>query len=494
MLNNNKCNKKIALVLASAIAMSNMTLPVLADTTKSIPATPLVEAVRLVPVNAPIKSAATTVGAVDVSSVKVSTYSATATFAFTTYEAVEVETLVLELDSGTTSAAVTVSETNNLKAVFSGLDANTKYEIVGGYTDANAPVVVTGSSIFTTLGKGGSGNGGNSGGSSSDSDWGKKATTTRKSSTTNFKSVNKTVDLSVSELNKLFEADAKATYTVDLDGEGSVKLPISVILDAVTEGVETVRITTKITNDTIEEYDMLSGVIDLKVELLDKDEKVVDEVTKFPTPLEISLYADKTGNFDDYAVLYATNESFAPHNIDSNGLVTITTKTTGSYFVANNPVEFSDADYSAWYGEDVAKAGAKHIVYGTEADRFSPSASVKTNHYGLMIQRALQLTDGELEAVLAGLDSEATLTREELAYLTANVLVAAGVELSEGSVDFNDADDINSDYVNAIAGCNELGIMVGMGENDFDPQGEVTRAQATRVLVETLEEVGYTNK
>ena len=121
------------------------------------------------------------------------------------------------------------------------------------------------------------------------------------------------------------------------------------------------------------------------------------------------------------------------------------------------PAGFKDVSKNAWYYNYVNWGYQKGIVNGVGEDKFDPNASI---------------------------------TREQMAVMLCNYAVFQSFALPQKDglvVNFKDKSKISPwaiDYVYTVAGA---ALMNGMGENQFQPQGVATRAQAAKIIYEYID-------
>ncbi len=131
--------------------------------------------------------------------------------------------------------------------------------------------------------------------------------------------------------------------------------------------------------------------------------------------------------------------------------------TDGIDVAASAPAGFTDVSKNAWYYNYVNWGYQKGIVNGVGEDKFAPNASI---------------------------------TREQMAVMLCNYAVFQSYALPQQGglvVNFKDKNNISPwamDYVYTVAGA---ALMNGMGENEFQPQGMATRAQAAKIIYEYID-------
>lgn len=112
---------------------------------------------------------------------------------------------------------------------------------------------------------------------------------------------------------------------------------------------------------------------------------------------------------------------------------------------------FSDVPASAWYAPVIAWAESNAYVSGDKDNKFKPTEPI---------------------------------TREEMCVILANV---AGLEAIANYEAFADESSIASSAVDAVYACREAGLISGVGNNQFNPKGNTTRAQAATVALKYLD-------
>lgn len=118
---------------------------------------------------------------------------------------------------------------------------------------------------------------------------------------------------------------------------------------------------------------------------------------------------------------------------------------------SNASTQFVDIDSAAWYAPYVKGGVALGIVNGKSATEFGVGEAVTRQDACVMIDRALSLSG----------------------------------EISE-EIDFDDAAQISDYAKSAVATLSGYGIVKGVGNGRFDPQGICTRAQAAKIISSAL--------
>lgn len=118
---------------------------------------------------------------------------------------------------------------------------------------------------------------------------------------------------------------------------------------------------------------------------------------------------------------------------------------------------FADVAADAWYASCINTAFELGIVSGVDASHFAPNAQISRQDMAVMLSRALEKI---------------------------NLRPAAQQKI------FSDDAEIAQYAREAVALLGGAGILNGMGDNKFEPQGVLSRAQAVCAIYKTLEIIG----
>jgi len=217
--------------------------------------------------------------------------------------------------------------------------------------------------------------------------------------------------------------------------------------------------------------------------------------------------------------------AFIPHTavvIDGQWYIAIASRTNSVYAVAENEVDFTDVNKTHWAISYIERASAKRLVVGIGNNQYAPESSVTRAEFVQMMANALWLPAASAEtkayddvkagnwyyaaimkARSAGLLDKFTrndfmpnqaITREEMAAILAAVVRYEKYTVTGSTVDlrtrFNDHGSMNADYLDNIELVCRAGLMQGVAENTFSPDGVTTRAQAATVQIRLLEMLG----
>lgn len=166
---------------------------------------------------------------------------------------------------------------------------------------------------------------------------------------------------------------------------------------------------------------------------------------------------------------------------------------------------FSDVPDGKWYTQAVLFCAQKGYVSGYENGSFRPNNKLTRAEMAVIMNRMLSLdgtvrntfsdvpagkwyTNAILHCVKAGVMSgfdekqfgtNDTLTREQGAVILAKAFQVDGIP---GRTEFSDDKTISKWAVESVKSMNEIGLITGMGNNMFEPQAPLTRAQMCQII------------
>lgn len=168
--------------------------------------------------------------------------------------------------------------------------------------------------------------------------------------------------------------------------------------------------------------------------------------------------------------------------------------------------KFSDLSGSEWAKDAIYALSERKIISGYDDGSFRPNNTITRNEFITMLMIAFDMVDENAEYTFVDGDGGAwyakyvasakkagvvtgytdgrfgdgeNITRQDLAVM---VYRLANIEKKETAVSFADDDKISDYAKEAVYTLNSVGIINGMGENNFEPTENATRAQAARIL------------
>ena len=177
---------------------------------------------------------------------------------------------------------------------------------------------------------------------------------------------------------------------------------------------------------------------------------------------------------------------------------------------------FADVSADAWYADSVAYVKDNGWMSGTASDTFSPDSLIDKAMIASILHRIAgnpeaapaDLSDVTSEAYYASaaawaveknlmtvgdngaFGGEDAMSREQIATVLWRYVDSPSVEAGQ---DFADEDSITPDMAMAVDWVRANGVMNGIEGNLFDPQGNVTRAQAAAIVCNFLTKVQAPN-
>ena len=192
--------------------------------------------------------------------------------------------------------------------------------------------------------------------------------------------------------------------------------------------------------------------------VIDGTSEPVEEGLPFTDVAEGAWYYDYVVTaYENSLMLGVSDTAFAPNTELTRGMmVTMLYRLAGSPEVTGSASDvFADAEDDSWYSDAVVWA----------------------DQNGLFEALALET-----------LDADAVITREELAEMLYAYEVATGAEaVEDAELTWADAAEVSADAVSAVAYCTDAGLMNGVSDTEFDPDGSATRAMCATVLVRLFE-------
>ena len=185
--------------------------------------------------------------------------------------------------------------------------------------------------------------------------------------------------------------------------------------------------------------------------------------------------------------------------------------------VPSNDTYFTDIDSVAWAKDQINALAANGVINGVGNNTFAPNNTVTRAEFAKMVVNAFGLFDAGATmnfvdtagheqdwyypyvasaaklGVIQGYSEdntfrpEQTISRQDMCVMIVRACQATGRFLSGGqSITFSDAADIMDYAKDAVNQLTSAGIINGMGDNTFMPQGNATRAQAAKVIYDVL--------
>ena len=175
---------------------------------------------------------------------------------------------------------------------------------------------------------------------------------------------------------------------------------------------------------------------------------------------------------------------------------------------------FSDVAPNHWCAEPIKTLYGLSVVSGDGDGNFRPNAAVSRAEFTKMLMNALfsgrtatssagfvDVAESQWYVGYVNLAAElgiilgdesgnfrpnATITRQDMAVMVKRAVSKAGVAISDGEKAFADNNLISEYAKEAVSALASTGILNGMDNGNFEPQGELLRAQAVKALFEIM--------
>ena len=176
--------------------------------------------------------------------------------------------------------------------------------------------------------------------------------------------------------------------------------------------------------------------------------------------------------------------------------------------VDTNGKIFDDVDNTAWYYKYVLDLKANNIVNGDDKNRFNPNKNVTREEFVKMIIVAAGyelVTDGKgfrdvkssdwfstyvytakANGIINGITENQfgvnrAISRQDMSVIIKNI-ISVDVDISTNRDKFTDDTNISTYAYDAVYTMKALGIINGYETGDFNPNGQLTRAEAAKVI------------
>ena len=189
--------------------------------------------------------------------------------------------------------------------------------------------------------------------------------------------------------------------------------------------------------------------------------------------------------------------------------------TPGSTEVNNETIniKFEDLNSVPWAYSAISELYEKNIISGRSETRFAPNDKVTREEFAKMLVEMAGIKDLEKDNEFSDVDDNAwyagyvntaykngfcngvgdgkfgagmEITRQDMCVMAYNVLKTLGHDIPDGELAFGDASAIGGYAKAPVAALNNAGIVNGVGNNNFNPTGSATRAEAAVIIYKVL--------
>lgn len=177
-------------------------------------------------------------------------------------------------------------------------------------------------------------------------------------------------------------------------------------------------------------------------------------------------------------------------------------------------IKFEDLNSVPWAYEAISKLFTLGVISGRSETIFAPNDFVTREEFAKLVVTAFGFEDDNYannyidvpsgawyekyvcsateHGICSGIgDSKfgvgSNIKRQDMCVMIYNAIKANGGSLAAGGIEFADAADIADYAAEAVGALANAGIVNGVGDNMFDPNGTATRAQAAVIINNALE-------
>ncbi|NIK77137.1 hypothetical protein FHS15_002262 [Paenibacillus castaneae] len=266
------------------------------------------------------------------------------------------------------------------------------------------------------------------------------------------------------------------------------------------------------------ELTSLGLVYDLKFSKVKAQKESIVQKLDGPITIVLTLSDEQLSKIDsDYAGIYELNDGKAIYlgGRSAGNRITFDINGLSPFAVMEYHKSFADIKGN-WAEPFIQKLAAKHIISGIDLDNYGPKQNVSRADFATLVIRTLGLKELEEGAVskftdvsegayytgyvakaaelglIQGSDGKFrpkdTVTREEAAVIIDRMAVYMDKSKKDlsASPSFADMIHVSPWAQEAVNHSKTLGIINGKGDNRFDPQGQVTRAEIAKMLYQIL--------
>jgi len=178
------------------------------------------------------------------------------------------------------------------------------------------------------------------------------------------------------------------------------------------------------------------------------------------------------------------------------------------------PLMFEDIEGVPWASEAILALADKKIINGKEVGKFKPDDKISREEFVKILVCAMGYENCEFNntgfkdvkqddwfykyvniaansGIVNGVGNNqfgtgTLITRQDLVTMIYNVLVMKNVQVDTTIPEFNDINETSSYAVNAVSALYNMGIVNGVGDAQFAPMKNATRAEAAKIIYGVL--------
>lgn len=202
----------------------------------------------------------------------------------------------------------------------------------------------------------------------------------------------------------------------------------------------------------------------------------------------------------------------------SGSSTSLTFENTGNSGAKNEiTAQFNDIDGVDWATEAIIALADKGILNGKSEGMFKPYDNITREEFAKILVCAMGLDKASYSGnnftdvsendwfckfvniafehnILNGTGDKMfgtgeQISRQDIAVMVCNALKSKGKDLPNAELAFEDKDIISDYAIDSVAALYKLGVVNGISETQFDPQGKATRAQAAKIIYGVLNDL-----
>ena len=235
----------------------------------------------------------------------------------------------------------------------------------------------------------------------------------------------------------------------------------------------------------------------------------------------VVAYTLKPGQDPNKVIVYDISDSGKLEIVKNSwydagtGIVHFKPEQFNKYAASYNDVTFSDLSKAAWARSSIEALAARGIVAGRGDNMFMPGDSITRAEFLAMLLNAFDLTDENSDCTFKDVNDgkwyynaiataqklgivqgktdgtfgiNDAITRQDMAVMVYKVSELLKVEMKEtnSQAQFKDSAKISAYAVNAISAMQKSGIINGVGNDNFAPKNNATRAQAAVIIYQVF--------
>lgn len=305
--------------------------------------------------------------------------------------------------------------------------------------------------------------------------------------------------VSVNEFKLMYDADVSGEISSDVI---NITLPVGSTVSSDFEVPTALSDGTPITwtssNTSLIEF--VGSKADVHSSTIDKSVTITATVTVNGVPVEKTFALVVEGKNGDGGAGGAGKK---------NDVSTVVGGTTSAIIPSTSGSRFADVSSVPWAIDAINDLASKGVVNGTSSTTFEPARSITREEFAAILYRGLGLDSASAGSAFADVKSGAwyytpvmklsslgiikgvgdgyfgtgrTITRQDMAVMIYNAAIAKNAQFASNGINFADEKHIAEYAKKAVEALSSAQIINGVGNGNFNPAGNATRAEATVIL------------